>query len=326
MVAEDAQPVNAPLPWQTENWQRFNHALNAERSAHALLLSGPMGLGKRALAKAMAARLLCEKPDSERACGECRGCQLRRAGSHPDYTLIEPEANGSGILKIEAIRALTTFAQRTSQYPGYRVAVLAPAEALNRNAANALLKTLEEPPAGVMLILVSDRPGLLPATIRSRTQHLRLSPPPRAQALAWLNEQSVAAPELALTLAGGAPLAAQALAAAGGPDQFSALVTAVSAVARGKASAVAVATDWQAIGAQATTELMQRLTLLIARQQADTSAHESLPAGLEPLAAATPPKRLEKIAQRLVQLRAASSQALSRELSIEALFLLWSRA
>ena len=326
MSTELAQPAHAPLPWHTHAWQRFNQALAVQRSAHALLLAGPTGLGKRALAQAMAARVLCDRPSNDLACGQCRGCQLRLAGSHPDYTVIEPEAGGSGILKIEAVRQLTTFSQRTSQYDGYRVAVLAPAEAMNRHTANALLKTLEEPPASVMLILVSHRPALLAATIRSRCQILTLNPPQQSQSLEWLTAQGIEQPALALMLAGGAPLAAQAIAEAGGTQQFAELINGVAAVAGGRASAVAVASEWQAIGARETTELMQRLTLLLARYQALSSSSPGLPASIEPLARATAPKRLQSIAEKLYQLRAATSQSLSRELSVEALFLLWTRA
>lgn len=326
MVSDPHPSIAAPLPWQAHAWQRFNQALSAQRSPHALLLAGPTGLGKRALAHAMAARVLCDQPNNNVACGHCRGCQLRLAGSHPDFTVIEPEANGSGILKIEAVRNLTTFSQRTSQYNGLRVAVLAPAEAMNRHTANALLKTLEEPPAAVMLILVSHRPGLLAATIRSRCQIVTLHPPQYAQALEWLTAQAVEQPELALMLAGGAPLAAQAIAEAGGTQQFAALLDGVAAIAQGRASAVAVASEWQAIGARATTELMQRLVGLLARYQACSTATPGLPASIEPLARATAPKRLQTIAEKLYQLRAASSQSLSRELGVEALFLLWSRA
>jgi DNA polymerase-3 subunit delta' len=321
----ETRDIAAPLPWQEALWQRFDRALNAKRSPHALLLAGPQGLGKFALAKAMAARVLCDNPQSGFACGQCRGCLLRMAGSHPDYTLIEPEAGGSGILKIEAIRALTAFSQRTSQYNRYRVAILSPAEAMNKHTANALLKTLEEPPASVLLILVSHRPGILPATIRSRCQLHRVSLPRQAEALNWLQEQGFTAPEAVLKLAGGAPLAAAQLADERIDARFQTLISAITRIVQRQASPVAIAADWQAVGALETTTLMQRLALELARWQAAPAQSDRLSAAITPIAKAMPIKRLHRIADRLTQLRGAATQSLSRELSLEALFLLWSR-
>lgn len=321
------QALITPLPWQEAAWDRFTRGLDSGRSPHAILLAGSPGIGKMRLAEAMAARLLCEQPMPAGACGHCRGCHLRQAGSHPDQLTVVPDAEGSGILKIDAVRALTEFAQRTSQFDGHRTAVLAPAEALNRNAANALLKTLEEPPAGVVLILVSHRPARLPATIRSRCQLYRLGIPDRHRGLAWLEGQGIDDAAGLLALAGGAPLAAMALAESDGASRYRALTEQVAAVAMGKLSPVEAAADWQPVGAREVTGLMQRLTLDIARHHALGDDPRESGTGRMPahtaLARQLPRRAVHTLAARLGDLRQAAEQTLSRELSLEALFLLW---
>lgn len=204
--------IPSPLPWQLSQWQRLGAQWAAGRCPHALLLSGQPGLGKRRFAEAFAALLLCDQPRDGLACGSCRGCQLRIAGSHPDFTRVEPEKE-QGPLKVEQIRQLGEFVGRTSSREGARVVWLSPAEAMNVNAANALLKNLEEPSGSVVFLLITDSPsGLLP-TIRSRCQTVAFPVPPQQAALRWLAECGVEGPAAlsVLALAGGAPLLAAAL-------------------------------------------------------------------------------------------------------------------
>ncbi|MEX0381730.1 DNA polymerase III subunit delta' [Spiribacter sp. 1M153] len=314
-----------PMPWQQRAWERFAASIEANRVPHAVLLGGPAGTGKRALAEAMAARLLCSQPVDTRACDDCRDCRLRRAGSHPDYQIVEPAEGGSGILKIEATRALTEFSHHTSQHNRRRVVVLTPAEAMNRHAANALLKTLEEPPDGMVLILVSHQPGRLSATIRSRCQYERLGIPPQASARTWLQAQGVSTPEALLALAGGSPLTARQLAAEKGMQRFEALAAALAAVIQGHQSAVAAATDWRPVGALETTRLMQQLAIQLMRGATDPRQRLSGHPALEGLQTLLDGARLARIQGDLLPLREAAEQPLSRELSIEALFLTWRR-
>ncbi|MDX1656995.1 MAG: DNA polymerase III subunit delta' C-terminal domain-containing protein, partial [Candidatus Competibacteraceae bacterium] len=134
------------------------------------------------------------------------GCQLLAAGSHPDITRVEPEEPGKPI-KVDRVRQLCAFLGQTAR--GYKVALLSPAEAMNPSAANALLKTLEEPPPGSLLLLVTAFPARLPATIRSRCQILAFTPPLRTQALEWLSPRVAGFQAgLLLDLTGNAPLAA----------------------------------------------------------------------------------------------------------------------
>ncbi len=211
-------PWPALLPWQTE----FARAQLAGRATwpHALLLDGPRGIGKRALAMNLARSLLCEAPQaSGQACGVCPGCVYVAAGQHPDLRMVEPftvEDDGTvkllDAIPVDAIRALTRWAQVTSHRGRAKVAVIVPAEAMNAAAANALLKTLEEPPPETFVMLVAHQPGRLPATIRSRCRRVAA---PRADAVAaqaWLTAQGVANAGSLLGQAGGAPLVAAALA------------------------------------------------------------------------------------------------------------------
>lgn len=217
-----------PLPWHRAALERL--LAERPRLPHALLVHGPSGTGKAQFARALAAGVLCESPRSGRACAECASCHWFSQGNHPDFREIVPEATAddegdaaeaeaakadkarSLVIKIDQVRALADFISLTTHRSGFRVLVLRPAEAMQPAAANAILKTLEEPPPSTLIVLVSDRPAKLLPTIRSRCRRLALSMPPQSLALAWLKEQGTASPETALALAGGAPLLARDLA------------------------------------------------------------------------------------------------------------------
>ncbi len=142
------------------------------------------GAGGEWLALWAARLVLCEHP--ERApCGQCRACRRVLARAHPDLSFLGLEEDSKQI-RIEQVRELSAELALTSHGGGYKVAIVTPADALNRFAANALLKTLEEPPARTLLILVVTQPSRLPATVLSRCQRLRVRAPQRAQSLAWL--------------------------------------------------------------------------------------------------------------------------------------------
>ncbi|HVP86679.1 MAG TPA: DNA polymerase III subunit delta' [Casimicrobiaceae bacterium] len=203
-------------------WQRdaAAAALTAKsRWPHALLIEGKRGIGKRAIALHFAQALLCETPRSDgRPCGTCASCGYARAGAHPDLRVIEPverdeEGNETPVdeIVVDRIRELIDFTQLTAHRQRAKVAVIIPAEAMNVAAANALLKTLEEPPPATYLMLVSHQPGRLRATIVSRCQRFVAPEPGPAAATVWLAEQGAAEPELLLAQAGGAPLLALGL-------------------------------------------------------------------------------------------------------------------
>lgn len=216
-----------PFPWHRPALERL--LASRDRIPHALLVHGPSGIGKAEFARALAASVLCESPRGGLACGTCSSCHWLSQGNHPDYREIVPEAAAedeesseaepakaekakSLVIKVDQIRAVADFMALSTHRAGFRVLLVHPAEALAPAAANALLKTLEEPAPHSLIILVSDRPARLLATIRSRCRLLALGLPPREEALQWLRQQDVIAPEAALASAGGAPLLARDLA------------------------------------------------------------------------------------------------------------------
>lgn len=235
------------LPWQEADWAALQARLRQDRLPHALLLTGMAGLGKQDFARTFAAALLCTAPDVQGlACGQCRSCALLAAGSHPDYLEVVPDEPGKAI-KIDQVRALIRELGLTSQYGGYKFALLAPAEAMNRAAANSLLKTLEEPRRDTVLCLCSHEPTRLPATVRSRCQRVVMTPAAREPALAWLRAQTGLGEEeagLLLTLANGAPLAALQLAEQDVLAQRQSMLRELQGVVAGSHDPVAVAQDW----------------------------------------------------------------------------------
>ena len=208
------------LPWQLP---AAREALAARASwPHAILLDGPRGIGKRTLASNFARALLCETPGVDGfACGTCASCHYVVAGQHPDLQMIEPfvvdedgEVKAQDPIPVDRIRALIEWVQLTSHRGRAKVAVIVPAETMNPAAANALLKTLEEPPPATYLMLVAHQPGRVPATLRSRCRRMPAPWPSTAVAQAWLAQQGVSEPGFALAQAGGAPISALAMAAA----------------------------------------------------------------------------------------------------------------
>ncbi len=199
------------LPWLETPCRELRERIETQRLGHAPLVHGPRGIGKRELGEWLARLLLCGQPRDGEPCGECQSCRLFEGGSHPDlFVMVVPEdKQGIGV---DQVRELISRLQLTSTMGTHRVGLVPQADAMNRNAANALLKTLEEPPSGAWLILLSEQPARLPATIRSRCQQWPLRAPDAEIAAAWLADAYPDAGtqqrEAALQLSGGAPLAA----------------------------------------------------------------------------------------------------------------------
>jgi DNA polymerase-3 subunit delta' len=195
-------------PWLLEDMSQLLNRSSRGRLPHALLLTGIDGIGKRAFSQCLAETLLCQKPSPKGACGVCEPCRQLLADSHPDYRKLLPEGANAAI-KVDPVRALVEWLQLTASQGSYRVALLEQADTLNRNAANSLLKTLEEPADHAVLILSATRTGALPATIRSRCQKVTLKMTDQAAAIEWLGGK-VDDPVLALLEASGGPYLALA--------------------------------------------------------------------------------------------------------------------
>ncbi len=263
-------------PWNASKAAAL--ARDRKRLPHALLLAGPAGLGKNALAAWLAQFLLCVQPAAgDKPCGHCQGCRLFAAGSHPDLHVVQPEAiykstdtliaryalrypptdknkdsKDSSVIRIDQIRSLIENAQTRPQIAACKLMLLSPADTLNVNAANSLLKLLEEPPPDSYLILVADRPARLPATIRSRCTRVDFNAPAKDTALAWLRSRDLSESDarLLLGLAGGAPLAAQLLAESDFLAQRAALLEDVERLVGGQADPLACAARWKSLGAE----------------------------------------------------------------------------
>jgi DNA polymerase III subunit delta' len=215
-VDDDAAAVPLPielLPWHAQACDRLSAALNSGRMPHGLLLQGPVGVGKELFASALAAALFCTgRGERLEACGQCHECALSRAGTHPDLRWVRPLEDKKSI-GVDQVREVCEQLAMTSMRRGFRVAVLVPADKMTPNAQNALLKTLEEPGASTLLVLVTARPSVLAATLRSRCQRVEIARPDHALAQRWLSETlGTSAPTRLLAVAGGSPLKALALA------------------------------------------------------------------------------------------------------------------
>ena len=244
-----------PLPWLQ---QPLHDALQHQRG-HALLVQAANGVGAPQFMVALAQSWLCEAADRTPACGRCDSCRLLQSGSHPDFRGLLPEAQRASLggghaqddapdgarsrkkpsrqIRIDEVRAAIDWVAHSASRGRAKVLLLHPAEAMNLQAASALLKTLEEPPGKARLLLGTADAALLLPTVRSRCQRVRLSPPPPEQAVSWLTQEGVRDAAVLLAAAAGAPLLARELAAAGiDAAQWQGLPRAVS---RGHAAALA---------------------------------------------------------------------------------------
>lgn len=174
--------------------------------AHAVLLAGPAGIGKSLLLEQLTRVLVCSE-NKPSPCGVCRGCILLAAGNYPDLIRLEPEENKQQI-SVDQVRGLLERIYKTPQIGSGKVIQILPAEAMNRNAANALLKCLEEPPDNTYFLLLSSAAARLPATVRSRCRLQRLAGADPAQALEWLQRQGVDEAERQLAICPSQPLLA----------------------------------------------------------------------------------------------------------------------
>lgn len=332
MAEKDSQPAPLPaprlLPWHGEATAQLRQAWSAQRLPHAILVQGADGLGKRFFAAWLAAAVLCEKSNASElnACGACASCALIKAGSHPDFHWIAPEEDKQQ-LSVDQVRAACEKLSKTSFRQGYKVAILEPAHQMTPGAANSVLKTLEEPSKGSLLVLLTSRPsGLLP-TVRSRCQKLTITRPSTAEAMAWLQQETgKTVPPALLEFSGGAPL--RALEYAGGA--FDALNQQMQKSLRdllsGDTDVTQVATEWEK------DALIDRLVWLdlwlsaVARVTiAGTDERVTFPGGPAHLPSLPRTLNISALYSMVDRTRALKAQlartALQRELAVESLLI-----
>jgi DNA polymerase-3 subunit delta' len=238
--------MTALYPWLDTLHQSLVEQIRQDRLPHALLVTGHPGVGKLALARHLVQMLLCGQRSPEGLpCGQCPACLQLQAGTHPDFQRVQPEED-SQVIKVDQVRALYGALSLCAHAQGFKTAIISPAEAMNVNAANSLLKTLEEPSDNTVLVLVSDQPAHLPATVRSRCQQVRVNVPDRGQALDWLTKQlpDASQADICLQLAHGAPLAALALAREGVIDARRERLDELVGILDGRTTALEIAQGW----------------------------------------------------------------------------------
>lgn len=265
------------LPWQVGHHAHMLRMLRANRIPHALLLRGASGVGKRQFATLTAQVLLCEDALGHRPCGQCRGCQLFEAGSHPDLYLLEIPADKQSI-GVESVREIIHSLGLTSQYQGYKVVIINPAEAMTGAAANSFLKTLEEPPGDTVFLLVSHQSARLPATIRSRCQTLQFAIPATSVAGPWLAKEldsELANAAEVLRLARGAPLLARDMARENRLTNRARIVKELDALLHSDNDTLQIAARWGALGLNETVYWLLDAVTALLRDKAISAADES---------------------------------------------------
>lgn len=329
-VADLAAP-SLSLPWLARTWARLQQSRDSGRLAHALLVCGPRGVGKRHLVERLAASLVCrERLADGAACGRCADCRLFAAGSHPDLIRVGPDPEAkSDEITVGAVRA---FAQRESLTPSradWKVAILDPADRLNPAAANALLKTLEEPAGRTLICLVAERIGQLPATVRSRCLQIRVPVPDASESLAWLRAQGLGGDlTLRLALAQGAPRRALADLDQERLEQRQQRLAGFLALAEGRADPLAEAAAWNALGPVLFLEwlagwLCDLLRLMVAERPGRLDNPDQLQ-GFAALARRLDPAAGHRFLQRVLAARALAQTNVNHLLLLESLAIDWS--
>lgn len=321
--------MSSPLPWQEKPWQELLQRAATDTLPHAILLTSPRGYGKARLAEALTHSLLCQSADSEgKACGQCTTCHLLAAGTHPDFLQLSPEEEGKTI-PVDKVRGLGDFLSLKGQYGERQIVIIDPAEAMNRFSANSLLKTLEEPTAGALILLISSRPSLLLPTIRSRCQQLVLPRPNEEQALAWLSaylEDDVDKQTL-LSLADGAPLEALRLQENGGLQNRAELAQQWLALTQGRGDPLACAASWSELGFSQALQWLAGWTMDLIRLKSGAPAvaivNGDLLAPLQQLAQQSSLQALFAYLEQIMEYQRWVDGQLNSQLALEDLMISW---
>jgi len=322
--------------WQRKSWERWTQAVS--NLPHAVLVHGGDGWGEFEFARAVAQSLLCENPKPDRsACGRCAACGWFSQGNHPDFRLVVPESMAaesaeeegaesgkkkSDQVRIEQVRDLAGFLAVGTHRAGARVILIYPAEAMNPNTQNALLKNLEEPPPGTVFLLVTAQPDRLLPTVRSRCLKFPMAAPDASEALRWLKEQGVEHPEAALAAFGGAPLAT--LSGAGSERDRLAFI---EGLRRPEFDPIALAESVQRVPLWDLVGWLQRWSfdLLLARSSGEVRYHLSQEKSVLEISQRCEPAKVAGYLRTLAQARALARHPLNPKLFVEDLLLQYRR-
>ncbi len=321
-------------PWHRKQRDFLLEQMSKGRLPHGFLLTGSRYLGKFDFATAFAAVLLCEDNSRNRsqACGECHACHLLKNVTHPDFFLVEPEKEYSAI-GIDAIRKLGESMSKTAQRNGKRVAIIYPAENMTSEAANALLKRLEEPGTDVHLLLVTHASDVLLATIRSRCQKLLFNMPARMESLKWLEERlgkNSVNVDLLLEDAFGSPLLALANAADPMYQDRGAIFSSLKSLLTGENTVSLVIHQWSDYTLTTLFAWWYAWLLDVAKLQAGAFSvqlkHQSIIHDLENFAVTLNPDDLLLFTDNLNEMRVklAAGVPINTEILLESLLIKWS--
>ena len=338
------------IEMHSDAWKQLRS--RKDKLPHALLIAGQRGIGKFALARSFANSLLCEDLSaSGSACGSCPACGWLAQGNHPDLRLLQPAALAEGEaveeaagddqgkkkasqqITIDQVRALDEFLHVGTHRHGARIVLVHPAEAMNRATANAILKSLEEPIAGTLFILVSSEPHRLLPTVRSRCQALPMRAPASAAAVAWLRDAGVRDGEQWLALAGGSPLLALELSSKGERALLDALIAQLSrgngldALAAAALLDKAVKAEKRPAPLKRTLEWAQKwlFDLALASQDLPPRYFVAQAPQLLRLAKTTDARKLLAFNRKAIQYKAQCEQPVNSRLFLEDFFLNYAR-
>ena len=325
------------FPWHETVWQKLLARFASGTLPHALLLTGGNGVGKREFAVQLGQLLLCNtfqaNPDipNPLPCGHCQACALNKAKTHPDFKLVEPESEGK-IIAIDQIRELSEFLGLKSHYGLGQVAIIHPAEKMNKFAANSLLKTLEEPTSTSLIILVTSQPSALLPTIRSRCQQVPFPQPPADISLKWLKTNATTSDEnkikAMLLLANSGPLVALDYLSNNTQTLVEELLTSFVNLTLGRADPVAVAKIWSETDVASLVKWLIMWTSYMIRLKNGAQPPDSYSVGessLKKLSAAVDLTALFRFLDKLIEARRLVESQANVQLLLEDMLIEWSQ-
>lgn len=306
-------------PWHQAVWQTLQTARLNDRLPHALLLQGELGCGHEEFMQSLAQGFLCLQPDEQgNACGHCRSCQTFVAGAHPDFTQIAVQADKQAIV-IDQIRELIYFLSLSRSFSPLRIAMIQEAERLTINAANGLLKSLEEPQANTLIMLFTHQMGSLLPTIRSRCQLIRLPTPLLAESLTWLAQQSLKHdPQALLQQAGNKPLLARELDDSDYGERQQEWLEHLQQLLQGKKTLVELSAYWEPYPKTQLLDwqLVSAHKLLLKHSITDENSSE-------PLQRLLNPAKLWALYEGLLELKRLAIHPLNSRAMVESMLSLW---